>query len=142
MKSSNRWFLVVGYGSIGRRHYQNLLKLGYNDIRLLRSQIQKKGSFESPEGVKVYTSLDEALSDRPWVVIVSNPTSLHMTATKKALESGAFVILEKPVCTEFHEAELLYKIESTSESFCSMGYCYRYHPLYKKLYDSVAELPC
>jgi len=32
MKSNNLKILIIGFGSIGQRHYQNLKKLGYKDI--------------------------------------------------------------------------------------------------------------
>lgn len=100
MNIHDDWFLVVGYGSTGRRHFQNLLKLGFKDVRLLRSGTGRVGAFESPVDVKVYTELEDALMDRPSVVVVANPTSLHVPIAKAALESGACVFLEKPVSAD------------------------------------------
>lgn len=48
MNIHDDWFLVVGYGSIGRRHFQNLLKLGFKDVRLLCSGTGRVGAFENP----------------------------------------------------------------------------------------------
>ena len=62
---SERWILVTGYGSIGRRHFQNLRALGNADVRLLRTRSSAPGSFETPTGVQTYWRLDEALSDGP-----------------------------------------------------------------------------
>ena len=136
MNIRDNWFLVVGYGSIGRRHFQNLVKLGCRDVRLLRSGT---GGFESPANVKVYTELGKALIDRPSVVVVANPTSLHVPVAKASLESNACVFLEKPVSADLDSAKLLSSVEAKSNSVCAMGYCYRYHPLYRELHDLVKE---
>ena len=35
--------LIVGYGSIGKRHFNNLISLGYNNISFLRT---RKGTLD------------------------------------------------------------------------------------------------
>jgi predicted dehydrogenase len=139
MNIHDDWFLVVGYGSIGRRHFQNLLKLGFKDVRLLRSGTGRVGAFENPVDVKVYTELEDALMDRPSVVVVANPTSLHVPIAKAALESSACVFLEKPVSADLDSARSLHAVEAETHGVCAIGYCYRYHPLYRQLYDTVKQ---
>ena len=138
MSGIDGWILVVGYGSIGRRHYQNLKALDVEDVRLLRGKPRPQ-SFESPEGAVVYHELDTALADGPAVVVVANPTSLHVLTARAALEVGASVLLEKPVDADLKAARSLLAAESAASGVCSMAYCFRYHPLYRKLHDVIAS---
>jgi predicted dehydrogenase len=125
------WVLVVGFGSIGRRHYRNLKDLGVEDVRLLRSGREPAAGFETPAGIRVYRNLKVALSDGPSVVLVANPTAMHVEAACASLEAGACVLLEKPVAATLHDARRLQQVESGAPGVCSMAYCFRYHPLYR-----------
>ena len=89
-------FLIAGFGSIGRRHLNNLHALGEEDILLYRthrSTLAEEGS----EGIPVETSLEAALAHHPDAVIISNPTALHLRAMNMLFEGlkdkGAIVIV-------------------------------------------------
>src|SRR5690606_13069816 len=69
--------LIVGLGSIGRRHLGNLRTLGYPDVVLCRTGKGPAGAAPI-EGYRSEPSLAAALSHRPIATIVSNPTALHV----------------------------------------------------------------
>ncbi|NTW43313.1 MAG: hypothetical protein HGB14_02520 [Anaerolineaceae bacterium] len=52
-------FLIVGFGSIGRRHFHNLLTLGETDIILLRS-LKSNLDTEELKNFRVVTSIEDA----------------------------------------------------------------------------------
>ena len=133
------WILVAGYGSIGRRHFRNLKTLGFSDVRLLRSGRPPASGFGSPEGVVVYQEVERALADRPAVVIVATPSALHAPLVREAIDAGACVLLEKPVCADAAQAELLLDHVEAVGGVCSMAYCFRYHPLYRLAHGIVAN---
>lgn len=137
MTDRSHWILVVGYGSIGRRHFRSLQSLGCDDVRLLRTGEPRPGAFESPPGVKVYHCLADALADGPWLVVVANPTSLHADAAAAALKAGANVLLEKPVAGDMKSAQKILAAQKDSPAAVSMAYCFRYHMLYRQLHDAV-----
>src|SRR5215208_7970724 len=90
-------FLIAGLGSIGRRHFRNLIALGETDIVLLRT---RKATLSDDElaGYPIETDLNEALKrHKPDAVIVANPTSLHLDVAIPAAEAGCHILLEKPV---------------------------------------------
>lgn len=133
-----RWVLVAGYGSIGRRHYQNLGRLGVEDVRLLRAtSSDRAGRLGTPTGARCYADLRDALQDRPALVIVSNPTSLHVATALDALAAGSAVLLEKPVASETEDAARLLAADRATGGRCCVAYCFRYHPLYRWVIDSV-----
>lgn len=136
---NDRWILIAGYGSIGRRHFQNLGQLGWSDVRLLRKASARPGSFPTPEGTRVYSELSQALADKPFAVIVANPTALHVPVTRESLLAGSHVLLEKPVCDRLADAEELLSVCEHTSSVCSMAYCFRYHPLYRAAKELAAS---
>ena len=125
-------FLIAGLGSIGRRHFRNLMALGERDIILLRT---RKATLPEDElaGVPVETELQEALQrHRPDAVIVANPTSLHLDVAIPAAEAGCHILLEKPVSHSLERLDVLQKAAEKSGSKILVGFQFRYHPTLNK----------
>jgi predicted dehydrogenase len=125
-------FLIAGLGSIGRRHFRNLISLGERDIVLLRT---RKGTLPDNElaGFPVETDLSEALKKHtPDAVIVANPTSMHLDVAIPAAEAGCDILLEKPVSHSFERLDDLQKAAEKSGSRILVGFQFRYHPTLNK----------
>src|SRR6185503_3395637 len=100
-------FLIAGLGSIGRRHFRNLIALGEKDIILLRT---RKATLSDDElaGYPVETDIQEALrKHKPDAVIVANPTSMHLDLAIPAAEAGCHILLEKPVSNSLERLDIL-----------------------------------
>lgn len=121
-------FLIAGLGSIGRRHFRNLIALGEKDIVLLRT---RKATLPDDElaGYPVETDLQEALkTHQPDAVIVSNPTAFHLDVAIPAAETGCAILLEKPIS---HSTERLDQLESAvkkSGAKVLVAFQFRFHP--------------
>lgn len=125
-------FLIAGLGSIGRRHFRNLIALGEKDIVLLRTH---KGTLPDDElaGYPVETELTEALGKhKPDAVIVANPTAMHLEVAIPAAEAGCHILLEKPVSHSLERLDILQKVAEKSGSKILVGFQFRYHPTLKK----------
>ena len=125
-------FLIAGLGSIGRRHFRNLMDLGEKDIVLLRT---RKGTLPDDElaGYPVETDLQEALQKhKPDAVIVANPTSMHLDVAIPAAEAGCHILLEKPVSHSLERLDVLQKAAEKSGSKILVGFQFRYHPTLNK----------
>ncbi|MGE5377199.1 MAG: Gfo/Idh/MocA family protein [Bacteroidota bacterium] len=125
-------FLIAGLGSIGRRHFRNLIALGEKDIVLLRT---RKATLPDDElaGYPVETDLDEALNrHKPEAVIVANPTSMHLDVAIPAAQAGCHILLEKPVSHSLERLDLLQNAARTSGSRILVGFQFRYHPTLNK----------
>lgn len=121
-------FLIAGLGSIGRRHFRNLIALGEKEIVLLRT---RKGTLPDEEltGYPVETDLHEALLEhRPDAVIVANPTSLHLDVAIPAAQAGCHILLEKPVSNSLDGLDVLQREAQKSGSRILVGFQFRYHP--------------
>jgi predicted dehydrogenase len=125
-------FLVAGLGSIGRRHFRNLIALGEKDILLLRT---RKATLPDDElaGYPVETNLQQALKKhKPDAVLVANPTSMHLDAAIPAAEAGCHILLEKPVSHSLERLDVLQKTADKSGSKILVGFQFRYHPTLNK----------
>jgi predicted dehydrogenase len=119
--------LIVGYGSIGRRHFRNLLELGERDIQFYRTD---RSSLDDSElnGFKVYQNLNEALAQNPDGVIVANPTAFHLSTALLAARQGSDILIEKPISHSWDGVEKLSRIAAETGSRVLVGYQFRYHP--------------
>jgi predicted dehydrogenase len=125
-------FLIAGLGSIGRRHFRNLIAIGEKDIVLLRSH---RATLPDDElaGYPVETDLAEALKKhKPEAVIVANPTSLHLDVAIPAAQAGCHILLEKPVSNSLDRLDVLQKAAKKSGSKILVGFQFRYHPTLNK----------
>ena len=130
-------FLIAGLGSIGRRHFRNLIALGETDIVLLRT---RKATLPDDElaGYPVETDLQEALKKhRPDAVIVANPTSMHLDVAIPAAEAGCHLLLEKPVSHSLERLDILQRTAEKSGSKILVGFQFRYHPTLNKARDLI-----
>ena len=124
--------LIAGLGSIGRRHFRNLIALGEKDLVLLRT---RKATLPDDElaGYPVETDIHEALKrHQPTAVIVANPTALHLDVAIPAAEAGCHILLEKPISDSLDRLATLQKSAQKSGSKILVGFQFRYHPTLKK----------
>ena len=121
-------YLIAGLGSVGRRHFRNLVSLGEKDIVLLRSH---RATLPDDElaGCPVETDLREALKKhKPNAVIVANPTSLHLETAIPAAEAGCHILLEKPISHSTERLDQLEKAVKESGSKILVAFQFRFHP--------------
>ncbi|MDA8291660.1 MAG: Gfo/Idh/MocA family oxidoreductase [Actinomycetota bacterium] len=124
--------LVVGLGSIGRRHAANLRALLGPELRL--AALTRGAAPSLPPAATddcdggVFSDLADALATRPDVVVVSNPTSLHVPVVEAAVRSGAAVLVEKPVSDSLDELGPLLRLVSDRGATVAVGFQHRFHP--------------
>jgi predicted dehydrogenase len=122
-----REILIAGLGSVGRRHLANLHALGWNRIRLYRTNFS---TLPDPElaSVAVDYDLNAALARRPIAVIVSNPTAYHLPLALAAARAGSHLLIEKPLS---HSLEGIADLEATVEArrlSALVGFQFRFDP--------------
>jgi predicted dehydrogenase len=131
-------FVIAGLGSIGRRHFRNLINLGERDIVLYRSH---KSTLPDDElaGFPVETDLKAALAHKPDAVIISNPTALHLEVAFEAAEAGCHILIEKPVAHSHQGTEKLLTMMQENNLTGAVGYQFRFHPGLRIAYDLVKQ---
>jgi predicted dehydrogenase len=119
--------LIVGLGSVGRRHLRNLVALGETDLVLLRS-----GKSTLPEdelrGYPVVTEMDAALHLQPQAAIIATPTALHLRSAIPLARAGCHLLLEKPVSHSMESVTDLQDAVRQGGGQVVVAFQYRHHP--------------
>ncbi len=142
----SRTGLLVGFGSIGRRHLANLHALGVTDWAVVHTG---RGTlpFEPPTPVRTYPDLASALAaESPAFAVVANPTALHLAAAQACAERGCDVLLEKPVSDRTDGLDDLAATVRAGGVEILVGFQFRYHPalhaIRALLDDGTIGAPC
>lgn len=133
MKISALKAVVVGLGSIGVRHLNNLYTLGVRELGAVRTRNLPPPAQIIPKNVQLFQSLDQALKQNFDLVVVANPTSLHLKTLVRALKAGCHVYVEKPVAHEKrHLSELMRCVDPRGPRVL-VGCQLRMHPGLRKI---------
>lgn len=125
-------YLLVGFGSIGRRHMRNLLALGERDIIVLRSG-KSTLPVDELDSFTVEYEMEKALAHRPDAAIIANPTALHLQAAIPAARAGCHLLLEKPISHTLEGLDELHSALQQSGRQVLVGFQFRFHPGLRKI---------
>ena len=120
--------LVIGCGSIGRRHLQNLLTLGQRDVRVVETNpgVLKRTCHEF--GVEGWSDLQEALAWAPEAAIVANPTASHVPTALALARAGCHLLIEKPLSDAVEGTEEFVRLVHAKRLVTLVGCNMRFHP--------------
>lgn len=100
-------FVVIGCGSIGRRHIGNLLGLGHEVVAWNRGA-ERRERVERDFGIPVLDDLGALLAQGADAAVVCSPNSHHLAHAGAATQAGLHLFVEKPVANildGLHELE-------------------------------------
>lgn len=129
-----RHLLILGAGSVGRRHLRNLTALGCTVSAMdPRSDRLDEAAGEVALAGR-YATLQEALA-APGIdgVVVCSPPSYHVAQSIAALEQGLPVLLEKPVSPGLAGSVELERAVKRTGTPLLLGYTYRWWPALREL---------
>ena len=120
--------LVVGGGSIGKRHLQNLKILGVAELALVEPNSGRRQIIVSETGASGYGSLDEGLRWAPDFVVIATPTHLHAAQAMMAARQGIPFFVEKPLCHSTETLDDLCDLVARMKLVTLVGCNMRFHP--------------
>lgn len=124
--------LVIGYGSIGKRHVDNLLKLRQIDqIIVCSNHLDSFQNHPEKERLKLVRSLEELSpmmsKERQFdFAIIANETYKHVETANTIAESGINLFIEKPISDSITKAISLKKIAEKSNIKIFVAYNFRF----------------
>lgn len=128
--------LIIGCGSIGRRHISNIRTLFKEredvDILAYRTFIRSghlNENFFRNNNVRQFSSLTEALSKKPDVTFITNPTSLHVPFAIKAARAGSHLFIEKPLSHNLKGINELEHLVAQKKLITYIGFNLRFFPI-------------
>lgn len=135
--------LVVGCGSIGKRHARLLGERPEVEAWVcdaLTSNLE--GAIEQAPGAKPYSDYQQALDDQPDAVFVCTPNDLHAPMSIAALQAGCDVLCEKPLADTVENAEAIAEAARTAQGMLQVGYSLRSHGGLRRVQELVATGDC
>jgi predicted dehydrogenase len=130
---------VVGFGSIGHRHCENLARLGVAELTVVRRPEQPNPAFQPPATARVVHSNAEAVAAGLDFAVICSPTRLHVETAKYYMDAGVPVLIEKPISDRDDDARLLAEEARRRGIIAGMAYCMRYHPVYAAARQAVHD---
>ncbi len=124
--SSHR-ILVLGGGSIGKRHAMNLRLLGQREIAMMEPDAIRRTALEKELGVETFPDVPGALAAfHPTIVFVCSPTREHVSQALLAAEAHVDLFIEKPLS---YSMDGITELEqATADRIVMIGCNMRFHP--------------
>lgn len=117
-------FAVVGFGHIGKRHAEMILRNPETELAAICDIDPQQLKEHSNGEVPVFPSFDDLIaSDTNFDVLnICVPNGLHAALSLKALEAGKDVVIEKPMALSRTDCEqIIFKsLEVSKHVFCVM----------------------
>ncbi|MCC6546307.1 Gfo/Idh/MocA family oxidoreductase [Candidatus Sumerlaeota bacterium] len=106
---------VVGAGLMGRWHARELTRLGHELAAVVDTSEEAAHDLaRAHDGARWFASLSDALlNDSFDVVHICTPLETHATLSTQALESGASVLVEKPLAADVATTQRLLDLASS-----------------------------
>jgi predicted dehydrogenase len=124
-----RRVLIVGFGSIGQRHFRNIRALAQEArIALLRHRYTS-----SPEGTPVFRTLEDAAAFEAELVILASPASHHATQAVSLLPTCKAMLIEKPLADSVESGRFILDAVGASDAKTLVGYNLRFLSLLQQL---------
>ena len=115
--------LVVGFGSIGKRHANNLLKFSNMKVIICTSQIP---SIDVQRKFKIVNSIENGIKEKPDFAIIANVTNLHVDTSIKLAKAGVDIFIEKPLSNSLNQCKYLNNIVKKEKIITMIGCNFRF----------------
>lgn len=127
--------LVVGYGSIGKRHVKNLLLI--KNIEIIICSKQEISNF-SPQ-IKIKKHISECIKEKPNIAIICNESSYHVKTALRLAKYGIDLFIEKPLGISQTDTNELIKVIKKNKIISQMGCQLRFHKCIKEMKKAILK---
>jgi len=124
MSAKQTKIIIIGFGSIGQRHYKNLLALGFKDVYVYDID---RGKI-SGSGLKTIDKLDKKNLEQFNAAFICNPNNKHISAALACARAGCHLFIEKPLSHNFRNINKLQNICRQKKLVTMVGCNMRFHP--------------
>jgi predicted dehydrogenase len=126
---------VVGVGAMGRHHARVYTALPTTAlVGVADADSERAEQVAATYAVPAYGDYREMLdAERPDLVTVAVPTSLHQAVATRAMESGAHVLVEKPIAATLAQAQVIITRAEELGRKLMVGHIVRFDPAIQAL---------
>ncbi|MBI4138613.1 Gfo/Idh/MocA family oxidoreductase [Candidatus Uhrbacteria bacterium] len=134
MPSKNLPILVLGYGSIAKRHVGNLLSLGYRNISVSDPDDR---AFANWSPVKRIGPVTSACASEFRIAFICTPTNRHVKDALICARAGCDLFIEKPLSHTLLGVDALVRLAKRKKLVAMTACNYRFHPGFRLLEKAV-----
>ncbi len=133
--------VVVGLGSIGRRHARLLARRGDLIVEWCESDQGAVAVAHAELGLPahVHASFEAMLTTAPEIVVIATPHACHEAQTIAALQAGAHVFCEKPMAATLEGAARMLRAAQATSRALTFGFQLHFNPGLRRLRELVQK---
>ena len=120
--------LVIGCGSIGKRHIGNLIALRAGEIRACDASQERAGETGARFGIETEIRLSSAWAWNPDIALIATPPSSHVELAIEAARRGCDLFIEKPLSDRKQGVRQLEGLVRRKDLVSMVGCNLRFHP--------------
>jgi predicted dehydrogenase len=120
--------LIVGLGSIGRRHGRNLSGLGVEVLGVDPRQDRREAFSTEIKGARTFEKLDEGLAAGCECAVVASPNVFHLEQALTCARAGMHLFIEKPLAVSLDGVEVLTEVVEERQLTVLLGSNWKFHP--------------
>jgi predicted dehydrogenase len=118
--------LIVGLGSIGKRHLRFARELlPHAKIAVLRHKVE---SVIAEYADHSFSTMDEALAFAPQIAVIANPATFHLSVAMPLAQAGVHLLIEKPLSASTEGVTALLDACHKTNALLATGYNLRFLP--------------
>ncbi len=137
---AKRRIVVVGCGSIGRRHARVLSGRQELSVEICESHPDHlQRALREVGGVPTHSSFEKMLTNPPEMVVIATPHGLHAEQSIQAIQAGCHVLCEKPMSDSLARARRMLQAVGASDRIFSVGFTYHFHPVMQHLKEIIRD---
>jgi predicted dehydrogenase len=131
--------VIIGCGSIGRRHARNLHEIGGHELLLVDSDPERAEALVRELGGRSFRASEDAYAETPALAVICSPTSFHLEMAWEAIESGCHVFVEKPLSDSMIGMRELIDAAERRRRVLVIGYNFRFDRVVRQAREWVNE---
>lgn len=125
--------LILGLGSIGRRHTRCFRELGVAQVLGFDPDPERRAQFSRESGGEAFATESEGLATNPDLVVVASPNIYHLPQAQMVVAAGKPMLIEKPLGTDLQSAAALASAVEAQGLYAHVGSNWKFHPAFQTM---------
>ena len=132
--------LIIGYGSIGRRHLKIIKKLRPEiKINIVSREISVNKVKKEKLVNKTFTNINDALCEGADAAIVASPAVFHIQHSIEILKKNIPVLIEKPISDNLKNCSEIKELTKRNNCLVTVGYVLRHSKILNKFKEIIKK---